>query len=470
MTENKVENRVVITETGETERAKTEDEIARENEELEAVLKPSTSDQLDPDLLKKLNEKKQAKEESVKATNKKDRSLYFGIVGLGQAGSRVAETFYNLGYESCVFNTATQDLEHIQLPSRKKVFLPFALGGAGKELDNGRQAVEQNGELILQKLNSIFNDKQEMMILAVSGGGGTGSGGAEAVVGLLSTLGKPICVIYILPMESEDALSKHNSVVTLSKLAKMASINVITTLVVVDNAKIELIYPGLSKAEFWSTANNAIVEPLHLFNYLSAQPTKYDSLDSMDFGRIFTTGDCTIYGTLEVEEYMEPTSIAEAIVENLESGLLANDFDLKETRFGGFIVVGNSEVLSKLPAVNINYASHMISDACDSPSLVSGIYEMPIDKDVIIVYTLFSGLGLPAARVENLKEEASKRMAVLRKKEDSRADRMVVEYGPGNETQTQAQEVHRMIKQKKSNFGKLTSNAGKKLVKDRRKR
>lgn len=383
--------------------------------------------------------------------------------------SRIAETFYQLGYEACVFNTATQDLEHIELPSNKKVFLPFALGGAGKELDNGRQAVEQNGELVINKLNESFGDEQEMLILAVSGGGGTGSGGAEGMLGLMSTLGKPIGVIYILPMESEDALSKHNSVVTLGKLAKMASTDVITTLIVVDNSKIELIYPGLSKAEFWGTANNAIVEPLHLFNYLSAQPTKYDSLDSMDFGRVFTTGDCTIYGMLEVEDYMETTSIAEAVVENLESGLLASDFNLKETRFGGFIITGNPEVLAKLPAININYASHMISEACDSPSLVNGVYEQNIEKDVVRVYTLFSGLGLPSARIDGLKEEAGQKMAVLKEKEQSRADRMAVEYGAGTDSQSKAQEVHRIIQQKKSGFGKLTSNAGKK-VKDRRKR
>jgi cell division GTPase FtsZ len=466
---DKIQNRVVVTNTtGEVTHIKTEGEIVKENDELETSLKKKAeSVQLDPELLKKLKEKK---EDAMKAVSKRDRSLYFGIVGLGQAGSRVAETFYGLGYEACVFNTATQDLEHINLPTNKKIFLPFALGGAGKELDNGRQAIEQNGELIISKLNEHFGDNQEMLLLAISASGGTGSGGAEGMIGLMSTLGKPIGVIYILPMESEDALGKHNAVTTLGKLAKMASSDVITTLIVVDNSKIEVLYPGLSKAEFWTTANKAIVEPLHLFNYLSAQSTKYDSLDSMDFSRVFTAGDCTIYGMLEVENYMETTAIAEAVVENLELGLLANDFNLKETRFGGFIITGNPEVLSKVPAVNIHYASHIISEACNSPSLVSGVYEQPIEEDVVRVYTLFSGLGLPAARIEGLKNEASAQMAVLKEKEQTRADRMVVDYGAGTATQNKAQEIHRVIQQKKSGFGKLTTNAGNRQVKDRRKR
>lgn len=447
-----MDDRVIVTDET-VENDKTEEEIIKENEDFEKSLKP----QLDPEILKKL-----------KQVKLRDRSLNFGVVGLGQAGSRVSETCAKFGYEACAFNTATQDLEHIELPNEKKIYLPFALGGAGKELENGRQAVEQNGEIVLEKLNSIFNDTHEMLILAVSGGGGTGSGGAEAFINLMASLGKPIGVIYILPLETEDSLSKHNSVSTLSKLAKMASTDIITTLIVVDNAKINLIYPNLSKAEFWTIANKAIVEPLHLFNSLSSQATKYDALDSMDFGRIFTAGDCTIYGMIEVENYMETTAIAEAVIENLESGLLASDFQLSETRFGGYIVTGNSEVLKQLPATNIHYASHVISEKCDSPQLVGGVYEIKSDKNSVKVYTMFSGLGLPAARIKSLKSEAVAQMALIREKEKTRADRMIIDYGSGNETQTKAQEVHRLVQQKKSGFGKLTSNAGRLIIDKRR--
>jgi len=38
---------------------------------------------------------------------------------------KLLTTFFGMGYESCVFNTAMQDLEHIKLPDNKKIFLPF---------------------------------------------------------------------------------------------------------------------------------------------------------------------------------------------------------------------------------------------------------------------------------------------------------------------------------------------------------
>jgi len=470
MTEEKeVKNRVVVVdEVGEIKQIKSDAEIVKENEELEKAFKIKETPKLDPEILKKLSQKTKS-EDKMKAVAVRDRSLYFGMVGLGQGGARLVETAYNFGYEGCVFNTATQDLQHIALPDNKKIYLPFSLGGAGKELDNGRQAIEQNEKLILEVLNNVFDDSQEMLLLAVTGGGGTGSGGAEAMANLMLSLGKPVGIIYVLPMDSEDTLSKHNAITTLSKLAKMASTDAIATLIVVDNSKIELLYPGLSKAEFWTTANNAIIEPLHLFNHLSSQPTKYESLDSMDYTKIFVGGDCQIYGMIEVSDYMETTAIAEAIIENLEAGLLASDFNLKETRLGGFIITGNSNVLSKLPAVNINYASHMISEVCDSPSLVSGVYEQPLEEDVVRVYTLFSGLGLPTARIENLRKEAEQKMNVLKEKEQNRTNKMTVSYGAGTDSQTKAQEVHKMIKQKNSNFGKITQSAGRRIV-DKRKR
>ena len=427
MSEETKMNRVMV-KSEENPQDKAAEEIARENRELEASLAPKPA--LDPAVLERLHAKK-GKDDKEKTTmgvdEKRDRSLRFGVIGLGQAGSRIAETFHKLGYDACAMNTATQDLEFIGLPEDRKIFLPFALGGAGKELDNGRQAVEQNAETILKETGRILGEC-DMVLLAVSGGGGTGSGGAESMVGLLSSLGKPVGVIYVLPMESEDSLSKHNAVTTLGKLAKMASTDAITTLIVVDNAKIELIYSGLNKAEFWTVANDAIVGPLHLFNHLSALPTPYDSLDSMDFSRIFTAGDCTIYGMMDVPNYQETTAIAEAVMENLDGSLLASDFDLKEARFGGFMVVGNPHALKSLPAENIHYAAHVISESCNYAQLTQGVYELPdIEEDVVRVYTMFSGLGLPTARIDAMKAEAEAQMAQVREKEKTRSSRMAVE-------------------------------------------
>ena len=183
-----------------------------------------------------------------------------------------------------------------------------------------------------------------MGYLAISGGGGTGSSSVDTMVNLMYSSGSPSWSYLIyLPKETEDAQSKANSIQTLARLAEMASSNILSNLIVVDNARIEQIYGGLSQAKFWDVSNKAIVEPLHVFNNLTATPSKHTSLDPSDFAKIVSVGDCSVYGVIEVEDYMEETSLAEAVIESLSSNMLAEGFDLKQTRGWGCNYYRNKE-------------------------------------------------------------------------------------------------------------------------------
>lgn len=467
MSEEEKGNRVVVTDVdGNPKRIRTEGEIVEENSALEDVLKERRPK------LKTVTEEKdnQQKEDdmTVMLVEKPDRSVNLGVAGVGQCGSKLAEEFYNRGYNVVAINTALQDLEHIHIPERQKLFLDYSLGGAAKDLDTGQAAAEEYSEEIVKHMEDNFEDC-EVLLLAVSGGGGTGSGSAETMVELMSQLGKPLSVLYVLPLSSEDTLSKHNSVQTLSRLAKLAKEDIINSLIVVDNAKIELLFPGRSMASFWKDANNAIVEPLHLFNKLSANASEYTSLDPMDFSRIFIgTGDCALYGMIEVEDYLEDEAIAEAMVTNLETGLLSGDFDLGQTRSAGIIITGSKEALEQVPATNIEYGFAMVSKICsEGTRIFRGVYEVPSKDNTLRVYSFFSGLGLPEERVQELKAEAEKHMQVLSGKEDGRANTMTIDIGK-TKTTSAADQLHKKIKNKHSAMGKLKKNT--KRVIDKRRR
>lgn len=492
MSEEESGNRVVVVDSdGQPKRIKTDNEIVRENEKLEAALKAKKNsqdeEQKEPkgrqkmtsldDILKEKEEMRKEQEESdteeeedmtVMLVEQQDRSVNLGVVGVGQCGSKLAEEFYTRGYSAVAINTATQDLKHVNVPEDNKLFLDYALGGAGKDLDTGQAAAETYADEILKFLDEHFEDN-EILMLCVSGGGGTGSGSAETMVKLMSQLGKPMSVLYVLPMASEDSLSKHNSIQTLAKLAKMASSDVISSLFVVDNAKIELMHPGLSMAQFWKTANHSIVEPVHLFNKLSANPSEHTSLDPMDFSRVFVgTGDCALYGMIEVEDYMEDESVAEAMLTSLDSGLLSADFDLGQTRSAGVIVTGSKKALEAVPAANLEYGFAMVSKICNEGTRVfRGVYEVPGHDDALKIYTFFSGLGLPEDRVKELKAEAARHMKALEGKEQSRASAMNIDVGK-TKTVSAADALHKKITQKNSAMGKLTRNS--KRVVDRRRK
>ena len=403
---------------------------------------------------------------SVMLVEQKDRSINIGVVGVGQCGSKIAEEFYNRGYNVVVLNTALQDLKFIAVPENKKLFLDYALGGAAKDLETGQAAAEEYSDVILKMLQDNF-ENEDVLLLVVSGGGGTGSGSAETMVKLMTQLGKPMFVMFVMPLSNEDCLARHNATVTLSRLAKLAKDDVISSLVIVDNAKIESMFPSLSMAEFWKAANNAIVEPLHLFNQLSSKPSAYTSLDPMDFSRLLLGSDCALYGVMQVNDYLRDDAIAEAMLTSISSGLLASDFDLTQTRSVGIIITGSKEILEKIPATNLEYGFAMVNKVCnDGTRVFRGVYETQDKEDCLKIYSLFSGLGLPEERIKELKAEAEKHMAVLQNKETSRAATMNIDLGK-TQTVSAVDVLHKKITQKHSAMGKLVNNS-KRIIDKRR--
>lgn len=411
------------------------------------------------DKLAALKAKSQAKQKEEKMASKivqkKERSLTLGILGSGQAGSRIAEAFYKLGYDAVVVNTAMQDLKFIDIPDSNKLLLEYGVGGASKELSIGAAAAEAHREVISQLVHEKLGNVQ-VNVLCLSLGGGSGAGSCEVLVDLLSEMSKPLVVMTVLPMDTEDAQTKSNALVTLAKLASYAQNKKIANLMVVDNAKIESIYQDVNQMDFYSTANKAIVNTLDVFNTLSAMPSSTKALDPMEFSKLLIDGEgLTVYGEFTVENYAEDTAIAEAVINNLSNNLLAEGFDLKQSKYVGFMVAANKEVWSKIPAVSINYASSMVNDLCGSPNGVfKGIYVIDSPNNVVTVYSMFSGVGLPESRVTQLKNETKELQEKVKNKDEGRKLTLNIDTG-ANETVTAAQKIKNQIAAKNSTFGKF---------------
>lgn len=426
-----------------------------------------SEDMVDTNKLAALKAKSKAKQESQMAAKiiaKKERSLKLGIIGSGQAGSRIAEAFYKLGYDAIAINTAIQDLKYIDIPDSNKLLLEYGLGGAAKEIEIGKAAADAHRGEILQLVNEKLYDSQ-VNVLCLSLGGGSGAGSCDTLVELLSDSGKPLVVITVLPMDTEDAQTKSNALETLSKLAKLTQFKKVNNLIVVDNAKIESIFKDESQMEFYNVANRAIVEPIDVFNTLSSMPSSVKSLDPMEWGKLFTDGEgLTIYGELVIDNFIEDTAIAEAVISNLNGNLLAGGFDLKQSKYVGIIIAANKEVWSKIPSSSINYAMAIVNDQCGTPKGVyKGIYTIDDPEPVVKVYSIFTGLGLPEARVAQLKKDAQLHMQSVKGKDEQRSLNLQLDTGT-TDSISAAQKVKDKIAQKSSAFGKLLGG-----VVDRRK-
>lgn len=399
--------------------------------------------------------KQQEKKMAAKIVSKKDRSLSLGIIGTGQAGSRLAEAFYKLGYDAVVCNTATQDLKFIDVPDSNKLLLEYGVGGASKELEIGKAAAETHRGEILQLVNDKLSHSQ-VNVLCLSLGGGSGAGSCETMIDILSGTGKPLVVITVLPMDTEDSHTKSNALETLVKLTEFAKSKKVSNLIVADNAKIESIYHNVGQMDFYGIANKAIVETLDAFNMFSAMPSPTKALDPMEFSKVLIDGEgLSVYGELTVTNYEEDTAIAEAVIQNLDGNLLASGFNLKQSKYVGFIVAASKDVWSKIPASSVNYASAMINDLCGAPrGVFKGMYVIDTPDDNVKVYSFFSGLGLPADRIESLKKDTAELQSKVKDKDDQRNLSLKLDTGT-NETISAAQKIKDKIATKSSTFGKF---------------
>jgi len=427
---------------------------------------PTTDDKKMAALKAKMEAKQREINMTAKIVAKKERSITFGVIGTGQAGSKLASTFHQFGYDAVVINTAMQDLKHIDLPDSNKLLIQSTeFGGAAKDLSIGHEsALNYRGE-IAQLINEKLAHSQ-VNVVCSSLGGGSGAGSLETIVDVLTEIGKPIMVLTVLPMTNEDVQTKHNSIQTLSKLSQFAKEKKIANLIVVDNARIESIYSDVGQLEFYQIANKAIVEPINAFNELSMLPSSTKALDSTELAKILIDGEgLTVYGQFDVPNYTEDTAIAEAVINNLSQNLLSEGFDLKQAKYVGFICVANKDVWSKIPASSINYANSMVADLCGQPAGVfRGVYSVDMPENFVRVYSMFSGLGLPATRVNQLKTEAKEFMANVKNKNEQRNLTLELDTG-ANETISTAQKIKDKIAVKNSAFGKMLGNK----VVDRRK-
>jgi len=387
---------------------------------------------------------------------KKRKALNFGVVGSGQAGSRVAEQFYNLGYPTVAFNTASQDLENIALPEANKFLLEFTIGGAAKDLGIGYDAAETHKNEIANLIFDKLNDS-DVLIFASSLGGGSGAGSTDVMLNVLNSTGKPVIVVAILPMSSDDAQTKQNSLETLAKVAQRVQAKEVSNLIVVDNTKLETIYSRVSHLDFFKVCNKAIVDLLDKCNHLSTQSSPEKAIDDMEFAKILTNGEgLSVYGEVSVPDWQEDeTAIARAIVNNFDNGLLASGFDIAQARYGGVFLVANEEVWKQISRVSVDYAMALIREkASGHETILHGSYvDNEVKDNSVHIYSIFSGLGLPASRIDQLKKDVNDDAERAKVRVVQRDLNLTLDTGK-DKTVSKADEVRKKLELNNSKFTK----------------
>ena len=347
-------------------------------------------------------------------------STRYAWIGAGQCGGRLVKSFYDLGYKKVLaVNTTHHDLDLLDIPQNQKFLMDIGEKGAGKDIERGKEAVQQHQQEILHLARQTFGSQVEHIMVGFGAGGGTGSGSVVGLIEIakkyaryigLKNPDKKVGVVMTLPTvgEASSPLVAENAYNIACELSQMATTGRISPLIIVDNDKINKMYPGMTVRSFWPTINNTVASLFDIFNRLSALSSQYTSFDPVDYHSIIESGGCAIMGLTKVSKFGDKFAISEAVKKNLEKTLLAGGFDLSTAKLAGCIVVGGRKLMINIKGLqdNIDYAFDVLSEITGKATIHRGIYED--GRDCLRVYTIIGGLDSPAARLEELRS----RMAV----------------------------------------------------------
>ena len=338
--------------------------------------------------------------------DKVEGAFKFAFIGAGQGGSRIAEIFHKLGYRKiAVINTAQQDLNTIKVDHK----LCIGDGGAGKNPDVARKKFDERKEDILDFVRDNLGDGIDRYFVCAGAGGGTGAGTIMPLVETASSLQKlqkasteKVGVILALPKISEGTKVNANAHKVLEEVYDAVESGLVSPLIVVDNEKINNLYPGLGVAQFWQTANMSIAGLFHLFNNTATKDSSYSAFDTNDYKQVLDSG-MIVFGATQIAKWDGPSDIAQAVRDNLKSNVLSGGVDLSTGTSAGVIMIGGNEVLGNVPQEYLDRAFEQFTRMLSNGSVVHrGIYSG--NKDNLTAYTMIGGIGRPTEKLSELKK------------------------------------------------------------------
>jgi len=105
-------------------------------------------------------------QEKPEVADEKKTAFKFAFIGSGQGGSRIAHTFWQLGYRRVIaINTAQQDLATLPLPEANK--MAIGEGGAGKNPSAAKALFEQRAEDVRDFMRKSVGQVYDRTIVCV---------------------------------------------------------------------------------------------------------------------------------------------------------------------------------------------------------------------------------------------------------------------------------------------------------------
>ena len=329
----------------------------------------------------------------------------FGFIGAGQGGGKLAEAFAQIGYSRVgVINTADQDLETVNVPKK------FKFGkqqGAGKDRSVAKSAFSEQKEDVVDFIKQSVGTDIDRVFVTVGAGGGTGAGVCSELIKVVKEYQETVKassqyvgVILALPKLSEGKKVSLNAYETLKEVCQLVDQKIVSPLIILDNEKINTLYPKLPISKFWQVANNNISSLFHLFNNIVTKSSQHSTFDSNDFRTVLDSG-IMVFGMTSVPDTNGEAEISKAVRENLKRNVLCGDLDLSTGKVAATVAIGDEATLDKIPQEYLDNAFNQLNRTLQTGSTVhQGIYKG--NKSGLSIFTAIGGISTPQSKLDAL--------------------------------------------------------------------
>lgn len=345
-------------------------------------------------------------QETVQEFKDKDNvGFKFGFIGAGQGGGKIAEAFAQIGYARVgAINTADQDLDTVNVPKK------FKFGrqqGAGKDRSVAKTAFSDQKEDIVDFIRQAVGTDIDRIFVTVGAGGGTGAGVCTELVKVakeyqdtVKATSPYVGVILALPKISEGKKVSLNAYETLREACKLVEDKIVSPLIILDNEKINVLYPKLPVSKFWQVANSNISSLFHLFNSIVTKSSQHSTFDSNDLRTVLDSG-IMVFGMTPVPNLTNEAEISKAVRENLKRNVLCGELDLATGKIAASVAIADDQTLDKIPQEHLDNAFNQLNRTLQSGSTVhQGVYKG--NKAGLSIFTAIGGISTPQSKLDAL--------------------------------------------------------------------
>ena len=223
--------------------------------------------------------------------NLMDQKARIFVIGVGGGGGNALNRMIEEGMTNVDFvamNTDAQDLEYNNSQTKLQIGKELTQGlGAGANSDIGKQAVEENKEVIVKTLKDAH-----MVFITAGMGGGTGTGAAPAIARISKELGKLTVGVVTRPFKFEGPMRKNRAEEGISELKK----NCDTLLVIPNETLLEITDQKTTVTDTFKIADTVLLQATKGISDLINVPGLIN-LDFADVSRVMQNGGDAIMGT-----------------------------------------------------------------------------------------------------------------------------------------------------------------------------